>query len=148
MSAITYNFAKLQKRIITPVNLYPVLPVTAGSIIVNALWDTGATLSAITPDIKNRLNLVPIRKKPVAGVHGTREVEIVPIIIELPNYLIKRSTEAAVCNINVDVGIILGMDVIQLGDFAICNGKGQTLFSFAIPPSNDKIDFSVRKNVP
>jgi hypothetical protein len=40
------------------------------------------------------------------------------------------------------------MDIISLGDFALSNGNDQTLFSFAVPPFRDKIDFSKRQNEP
>jgi len=32
------------------------------------------------------------------------------------------------------------MDIILLGDFSISNGGGRTLFSFAIPPFENKTD--------
>ena len=46
-----------------------------------------------------------------------------------------------VCNLVKDVDLLIGMDIIQLGDFFICNGGGKTLFSFAMPPFEDKTDF-------
>jgi len=44
--------------------------------------------------------------------------------------------------------VLIGMDIISLGDFALSNGNHQTLFSFAVPPFKDKIDFSKRQNEP
>jgi len=44
--------------------------------------------------------------------------------------------------------MLIGMDIISLGDFALSNGGDQTLFSFAVPPFLDKIDFSKRQNNP
>jgi len=41
--------------------------------------------------------------------------------------------------------MIIGMDIISLGDFALGNGNNQTLFSFAVPPFQEKIDFSKRQ---
>jgi len=40
------------------------------------------------------------------------------------------------------------MDIISLGDFALSNGNNQTLLSFAVPPFQEKIDFSKRQNEP
>jgi hypothetical protein len=40
--------------------------------------------------------------------------------------------------------IIIGMDVITQMDIAVTNGGGQTQFSFAIPPFENRIDFSNR----
>jgi hypothetical protein len=39
-----------------------------------------------------------------------------------------------------DVDLLIGMDIIQLGDFSISNGAGKTLFTFAMPSFEDKID--------
>ena len=36
--------------------------------------------------------------------------------------------------------MLIGMDIIRLGDFSISNGAGKTLFTFAMPPFDDKID--------
>jgi hypothetical protein len=36
--------------------------------------------------------------------------------------------------------MLIGMDIIQLGDLSISNGAGKTLFTFAMPPFDDKID--------
>jgi hypothetical protein len=33
------------------------------------------------------------------------------------------------------------MDIIRLGDFAVCNADNKTSFSFAMPPFQDRIDF-------
>jgi hypothetical protein len=38
--------------------------------------------------------------------------------------------------------MIIGMDVITQMDIAITNGGGQTQLSFAIPPFENRIDFS------
>jgi hypothetical protein len=40
------------------------------------------------------------------------------------------------------------MDIISLGDFALSNGDDQTLLSFAVPPFQEKTDFSKRQNEP
>jgi len=42
--------------------------------------------------------------------------------------------------------MILGMDIISLGDFALSNGNNKTLLSFAFPPFQEKIDFSKKQN--
>jgi hypothetical protein len=46
-----------------------------------------------------------------------------------------------VCNLVKDVDLLIGMDIILLGDFSISNGDGKTLFSFAIPPFENKTDY-------
>jgi hypothetical protein len=38
-------------------------------------------------------------------------------------------------------GILIGMDIIGMGDFAVCNTNSITSFSFVIPPLPDRINF-------
>jgi hypothetical protein len=38
--------------------------------------------------------------------------------------------------------IIIGMNIISLGDFAISNNNGKTVMSFRLPSANLPIDFS------
>jgi hypothetical protein len=146
---LTYQYSGIARKLITPVYLYPVSsPAGAQSIATNALWDTGATFSAISPDVANQLKLVPTSRIKVAAVHTTNIVGAGIITVELPEYVVKKDIRVAICNLNSNVGMILGMDIIMLGDFAISNGDGRSLFSFAIPPFKSKMDFSARKNEP
>jgi len=38
--------------------------------------------------------------------------------------------------------MLIGMDIIRMGDFAVCNADGKTSFSFAVPPFPDRIDLA------
>jgi pectate lyase len=143
---LSYYIDQNKKKINTPVNLYSIPYNSSLSVSTEALWDTGASMSAITPDIMTKLKVTPVDKKTIAGIHSTQIVDIVYITVELPNNVIKRNIEVAVCNIPSNVGMILGMDIILLGDFALSNGNSQTLLSFAVPPFKEKIDFSKRQN--
>jgi len=55
-----------------------------------------------------------------------------------------KNSNVTVCNLVRDVDLLIGMDIIQLGDFVISNGAGKTLFTFAMPPFEDKIDLYKR----
>ena len=142
----SYYFQKKQNRIIIPVNLYSVPFNSSLSLSTDALWDTGASMSAITPEIQKQLQVTPIDKKEIAGIHNTQVVDVVLITLELPNSVIKKNIKVAVCNITSKVGMILGMDIISMGDFALSNGNEQTLISFAFPPFQEMIDFTKRQN--
>ena len=143
---LTYQYAGIARKLITPAYLYPVsAPAGTASVTVNALWDTGATFSAISVDVANRLKLVPTDTVSVAGVHTINTVNAALVTVELPDSVIKKDIRVAICNLNSQVGMILGMDIIMLGDFAVSNGGRQSLFSFAVPPFKSKIDFSARK---
>ena len=107
--------------------------------IVNALWDTGATHSAITPQLAQRLNLPIIDITRVNSVNGIKESPVYKIDLILPNQVLVsaiRVTEATV----VGSDVLIGMDIINLGDFAVSNFQGKTWFTFRIPSMED-IDF-------
>jgi hypothetical protein len=131
---LTYSYTKLQRRIVTPVYLYSVSAPVPRDTVASDLWDTGATISAITPKIRQELGLVPTGSKYVRGVTGIQEVDIVLLTLELPSNLLKQNVEVAVCDFSSDIGMIIGMDIIILGDFSLLHGNNRTVFSFTAPP--------------
>ena len=42
--------------------------------------------------------------------------------------------------------VLIGMDIISMGDFVITNAKGKTLFSLVNPTLNEKISFIEKVN--
>jgi predicted aspartyl protease len=109
-------------------------------IKVRALWDTGAMLSAITPEVAERLNLVSTDRIKVNGIGSYSIADIVRVSIRLPNLVELKNARISVLNLVRDVDMLIGMDIIRLGDFSISNGEGKTLFTFAMPPFDDKTD--------
>jgi len=109
-------------------------------IRIRALWDTGAMLSAITPEIAKKLNLVSSNRIKVNGIGSSCIADIVLVSIRLPNLVELKNARIAVLNLVKDVDMLIGMDIIRLGDFSISNGAEKTLFTFAMPPFYDKID--------
>ena len=106
----------------------------------NALWDTGASSSLIRPEIAAKLNLKPISKTLMA----TPSDKAVPSNIYLINlYLPSKARIVKIQALEVipnSCDMLIGMDVIVLGDFAVTNFNGQTIFSFRVP-SLTGIDF-------
>jgi hypothetical protein len=134
---LTYNYVKLQRRIVTPVYLYGVSTSAPKDIVTSAIWDTGATFSAITPRIQQELELTQIGSKLIRGVTGIQNVPIVMITLTLPNKLLKQNVEVAVCDFNHDIGMLIGMDIITQGDFMLLHGNSHTRFSFTVPPTRE-----------
>lgn len=97
-------------------------------------------LSAITPEAAKSLNLVPFNRIKVNGINNTSYAEVVKVTIGLPNTVMVNETNVTVCNLVKDVDLLIGMDIILLGDFAISNAEGKTLFTFVIPPFENKTD--------
>lgn len=115
-------------------------------IKVKALWDTGAMMSAITPEAAKSLNLVSYDRKKVKGINNEVSLAgIARVRIKLPN-ITEIKCDVLICNLVKDIDLLIGMDIIQLGDFSISNGAGKTLFTFAMPPLEDKADLYEKAN--
>ena len=137
--AFKNEYPNISLRLIAEVEVSDVLQ-PLQKIKVNALWDTGAMLSATTPQVAQRLNLNPFNRIKVNGINNSSMADVVKVSIRLPNLVELINYNIAVCNLVQNVDFLIGMDIIQLGDFSISNGRGKTLFTFAMPPFEDKID--------
>jgi hypothetical protein len=107
---------------------------------INAVWDTGATSTAVSSLAAKELGLLSIDKLSVHGVNSFTEVDVSIVSIILPNGIILKDKRITVCNLPPAVDMLIGMDIILMGDLTICNAGNKTLFSYAVPPFPDKID--------
>lgn len=104
------------------------------SITIPALWDTGATISCISMDVVSKLALVPTGKNIISTPSGKKEVGTYLLDINLPNNV--KITDHTVCDSDIGaqgLGMLIGMDIIGMGDFAVSNFNGTTVFSFRLP---------------
>ena len=108
---------------------------------VRALWDTGATGSCVSQGLARRLGLKTIDMCPVCGVSGTTLSPVYSIDILLPSNVEIPNLRVTEFMDNGSFEVIIGMDVMTLGDFAISNSGGKTTVSFRIPPSDSPVDF-------
>ncbi len=141
----TVHYQGVQKSLITsakvgeafdnnlPASKYPALK------LCKAIWDTGATNTSIHLNFVQELGLVPIGKTSVYGVHGSREVNKFLISILLPSGVGWTAIRATGLNF-AGGDLLIGMDIISQGDFALTNFGGKTTLSFRIP-SQETIDF-------
>jgi hypothetical protein len=104
-----------------------------GGMKISAVWDTGATKTFINRQLSMKLSLIPIEFQLVVGANGTQMAGLVDLAIKLPNGLFIPDKRAFICELPDSINILIGMDIIQLGDFYISNAGGKTLFSFVIP---------------
>ncbi|MCL2186929.1 MAG: retropepsin-like domain-containing protein [Treponema sp.] len=143
-AALTYTHLELVDAILTPVDLFSDVYDEITSYLTNALWDTGAMLSVISPKVAEKLNLDIVDTIQITGINGESLAEVSVISIRFPNGAIIQDVRVAICNMSPENEMIIGMDVITQMDIAITNGGGQTQFSFAVPPFENRIDFSNR----
>ena len=108
---------------------------------VVAIWDTGATGSAISQKLAREMTLSPTGVASISGIGiedtlcSTYTVEI--MLSETMGKLNGTMIEAPQIG---EADILLGMDIITMGDFAITSEDGNTVVSFCFP-SRKPIDF-------
>lgn len=102
----------------------------------DAIWDTGATASVITQRVVDACGLQPIGMTQVQGVHGASTVETYLVNIHLPNKVGVQHVQVTKGNLGDGASVLIGMDIITLGDFCITNKDGKTIFSFRVPSQN------------
>ncbi len=102
---------------------------------VKALWDTGATHSAISDRLAARLELPFEDFASVSTASGIQRVPIYPIHLALPNRLVFEELEAVEFTYSEEdnCDFIIGMDVMTQGDLSITNFEGKTVFCFRMP---------------
>ncbi len=110
------------------------------SKIVSAIWDTGATRSAISRRVAVNLNLKPLKYIKVTDANTTRDTPIYNVKVLLPH---KIGINLPVSGLSLPFGedMLIGMDIIGLGDLAITNVNGITHLSYRYPPRGKIIDF-------
>ena len=105
-----------------------------------AIWDTGATNSAVTQDVIDACGLVATGLTTVHHVDGSTDTETYLVNIGLPNKVAFVGVRVTKCKLPGDAKVLIGMDIISQGDFAVTNFGGTTKFSFRVP-SGAHIDF-------
>jgi len=96
-----------------------------------AVWDTGCTTSSISKNLIRKLGLTPTGEKSLRiDMHGNAEyVDTYDIIVQIgtgPTIKIDKAREMSL----PDFGILLGMDVITLGDFTVSSSSGKTVATY------------------
>ncbi len=95
---------------------------------VKGIWDTGASISFISEAIAKEFDLKPIGMERVGTAGGMRNCYTYLISIGLPNNVVLSWMRVASGSLG-DLDILVGMDVMREGDFAVTNCKGTTVCS-------------------
>ncbi len=112
-----------------------------------AIWDTGATNTLITQAVVDRCGLRPMGPAFIGHAGLAEEPE------ETESYLIAIRILDLITVNEVPVlrggysgaDVLIGMDIINTGDFAITHRNGNTKFTFRVPSIAD-IDFVQEEN--
>ena len=116
---------------------------TSGNFEFQAVWDTGAQLSAISPKVVRECSLQPSGMRNLRYADGRKSTEPTYLVnLLLPNGVGVRDLEVNLGDPGSDRGldVLIGMDVIGIGDFAVSNYNNKTVMSFRFP-SQGHIDF-------
>ena len=109
-----------------------------GTIKARAQWDTGASGTCIAQELAEGLQLKPVGRRNVKTPSGEGEYNTYCVDLILPNNVGIKDVLVVGSEIGKQgIGVLIGMDIISLGDFAISNYKGQTHFTFRVPSLSD-----------
>ena len=139
--AFTFRNNRLTAELITPCGVGAAQLASepfsvAGFKQYNALWDTGATASVISTDIVSQLGLSPISQCKTYHAQGESIVNVYLVDLILPNELRVKDVRVTEGRLN-GFGLLIGVDIINLGDFALTYKNKQTVFSFQIPATHE-----------
>jgi hypothetical protein len=115
------------------------------SVELNMLWDTGASLTFIKPRVKEQLKLRVFGTDysiHIAGIGGKVKADLTTLSICITNSLIIECLPVYVVDFPLNYDMVIGMNIINMGDFSVCSTDMKTSFSFIIPPLPDRINYA------
>ena len=139
--AFTLRYEKLTSDLMTPVRINYAQasnnqPSPDGFLQYDALWDTGAMASVISSEVVKGLNLYPISRCMTYHAQGQSLVNVYMVDMILPSKILVRDIQVTEGQLN-GFGMLIGMDIINLGDFALTHKNARTVFSFQIPSTHE-----------
>ena len=152
--ALTVSYNDSVSSLIVPINVLPLLRADKESrsiqVTINSLWDTGATATCIKPELFDRLKLRLLDSSShtmIAGIGGKITAKTT-----LLSLFITSTFEISFCPVYVadfpgNADILIGMDIINKGDFVVCNTNNKTSFSFVVPPLPERIDLAQKAEI-
>ncbi len=145
-TAFTVRYSGRSLRLTSEVEIFPAFNPAATSSPpqgkkYQALYDTGATHSAVSPQVVTDLQLASIGARNVGVGGGTLATTSHLVNIRLPNMVLFAMMPVAKMILLGGIDAIIGMDILGIGDFAVTHHKGKTIFSFCCP-SRKEIDFA------
>lgn len=106
-----------------------------------AIWDTGAPETTISEDLARELELTPCATGRTGTIAGETEITYYRADILLPSGIALYGWRVASSKYLSMNRVLIGMDIIGMGDFAVTNIGGETVLSFRVP-SDKVIDFT------
>ena len=128
--AYTTSYEGLSRRLINSIELVS----NDKRVNSTAQWDTGASNTCISEEMVNKLNLIPTGMIQVRTPTGKYICSTYLVDISFPNDVTIKDVSVTGTKIGSQcIDVLIGMDIITLGDLAVSNYGGNTTFSFRIP---------------
>jgi predicted aspartyl protease len=106
-----------------------------------AIIDTGATYTCISNRVIQSLKLNPVGSRISRTASGEIQALRYIITLKLPQNIIFPNLAVYSFIGYKDLDVLVGMDIITAGDFAVTEDNGNTVVSYRTPHSNTFIDF-------
>ena len=97
-----------------------------------AIWDTGAIHTTISPYWAKTLKLEKIGEDKINTAGGLSSAYLFKCNLLLPDNIYFKDF-IVYCSPIGQIDMLIGMDIISLGDLSITNSSGKTEFSFRMP---------------
>lgn len=147
--AFTVKYKGIVSALITPIRVFSSMQKNKTNILqINAIWDTGATSSAISKKVAAMCNLTPITKVPVYTANGLTDQNVYLVDILLPNNVAVKMVKVTEIDSIHGADALIGMDIMHLGDVSISNYNNITSFSFRMPScsTTDYVEIANKKS--
>lgn len=128
--AFTTSYNGIARVLSTPVTLFSPFNSTITKELMG-VWDTGATHSSINKKYAEEMRLPVVGMCKVNTAGGTVNATQHLINMILPNKQPLTIIVTATDLVNTDM--LIGMDIISQGDFAVSNYEGETRLNFRMP---------------
>ncbi len=142
--AFTSVFNGIVGVLVTPVKIISVDDESKQKDL-KGIWDTGATHSSIHKKYAEELSLPVVGMCQVNTAGGTVNATQHLVHMILPNQQKLSIMVTATDLVNTDM--LIGMDIISQGDFAVSNYNGQTKLNFRMPSFADTDFVASLKNM-
>ena len=145
--AYTARFPIYRDRIASLVNISSMRHGAQRATPFKCLWDTGASMSLVSPHVADtlKLDILDETVKIRSGLGAKAEIDVRVAFLHIVLGAIPIELKVGVVDMpssDADIDVLLGMDLISQGSFAISYDGGQMLFSFCYPPAPMPLDFT------
>lgn len=139
MNAFTLDYERNTDRLLVPCGI-----TASGMGLVHShkfgsslsLWDTGCPVSTISQRMAVKLHLPVIDSGIVATISGNSTVPYYEVDVLLPGGMAIGHLKVMAGDLN-GFDLLVGMDIIRMGSFAVSNLHGNTVMTFQVP--SDKV---------